>query len=121
MKIINTLGLDDWELEEAEKEEYERQEERIKKARMNIDLMNKKKSKKALTILGHDPSQRKLENTLGVDNQTLRYMLSNKNTVSTWPSSASPILLVSFVFILFSLLYPIPQYHFLIDQWLMSK
>jgi hypothetical protein len=59
-KIIDRLGVDEEELDEAQASEVEYREQRIKRQRENVDSMNKKNIQKALAILGHDPSERKV-------------------------------------------------------------
>jgi len=80
-KLVDTLGIDDAEVEEAEQQYYERTEEMIKKKRMRDDRINKKHIQKALKVLGHDPSELKLEATLGVDKETIQ-KLSGKSSVT---------------------------------------
>jgi len=65
-KVSDILGMDEEELEDAEAEEIEYREQKVKKQRENVDCLNKKNIQKALNILGHDPSERKVENKLGV-------------------------------------------------------
>jgi hypothetical protein len=70
-KLVEKLGVDNELLEQAESEQFELQEERIKKKRMNDAMMNKKSAQKALKVLGHDPSENKVENKLGVNKNIL--------------------------------------------------
>jgi len=67
-KVKNTLGLEEEELEQAELAKIEQFEEKLEKQRSN-SWIDKKKSQKALKILGIDPSKKKVGSTLGLDDE----------------------------------------------------
>jgi hypothetical protein len=61
-KVMNVMGLDDEDVEEAERERAERLETELKDRREKEPIMrNKKENTKALEILGQDPSKDKVE------------------------------------------------------------
>ncbi len=93
-KLKKIFGVDDLEVEEAQRQGFEISEEKIKMKRSNLDKVNKGTNRKALEILGEDPSLHKLEHVLGVDRNTLRRAKRNGQIeVSSSPPSTSANLL----------------------------
>ncbi|EGG17166.1 hypothetical protein DFA_08150 [Cavenderia fasciculata] len=64
-KLMDVFGVDEDTITEASAEENEIQEIKIKRLRENITLSNKRALKKALMIMGCDPSSSKIMRTLG--------------------------------------------------------
>ena len=63
---MTTLGMDGSDYEQVNQDNAELFEEELEKKR-NSATIDKKKSVKALKILGLDPSKNKLSNRLGLD------------------------------------------------------
>lgn len=51
---------------------FESRETEIKRKRQIQDRQNKKHIQKALKVLGHDPSEQKLEEKLGIEKEQIR-------------------------------------------------
>lgn len=66
-KAMQVLGLDEEVVKEACSEELQRQEERIMRQRESSATLNKKGIKKALNVMGYNPSLEKVMDTLGVE------------------------------------------------------
>jgi hypothetical protein len=67
-KVKSFLGIeDDSILEEANRENLEKMEKTYLRRRSNSDMVNRKENKKALYILGHDPSEEKIKARMGLD------------------------------------------------------
>lgn len=64
-RTMKILGLSEGNLKQALYEESERLEQAIAKSRKSFATRNRKVNKKALTIVGHNPSKEKLVNQLG--------------------------------------------------------
>jgi hypothetical protein len=78
-KIAETLGMEAEQIREAELETIERTEELIKRSRQHDDRINKKNIIKALKVLGHDPSEAKLETHFGIEKSILQ--VERKDTI----------------------------------------
>eukprot|EP01119_Soliformovum_irregulare_P003788 TRINITY_DN14854_c0_g1_i1.p1 TRINITY_DN14854_c0_g1~~TRINITY_DN14854_c0_g1_i1.p1 ORF type:complete len:318 (-),score=72.73 TRINITY_DN14854_c0_g1_i1:124-1077(-) len=65
LKISEYLGIDEDEVYKAEDEINQQKEELIRQARSSIAQKNRRNTRKALKVLGHNPSQSKLEYQLG--------------------------------------------------------
>ncbi|GAM25466.1 hypothetical protein SAMD00019534_086410, partial [Acytostelium subglobosum LB1] len=70
-KLMNVLGVDEDTITEAEQEESELRDIKKRKLIESIALSNKRALKKALTLLGFNPSSSKLMRTLGVSESDL--------------------------------------------------
>lgn len=64
---MNTLGVDASVLEEVRLEQIEREEQAYIRKRRHTASADKRHSQKALDVLGLDPSQEKVMNTLGMN------------------------------------------------------
>ncbi|EFA77236.1 hypothetical protein PPL_12446 [Heterostelium album PN500] len=69
--LMDILGVDEDTITEAEQEESELREKKIKRFRESIVISNKRALKKALTMMGCDPSSSKIMRTLGVSEDEL--------------------------------------------------
>eukprot|EP01133_Synstelium_polycarpum_P006907 gene6907-8029_t len=78
-KLMDVLGVDEDTIKEAEMEENELKEIKIKRVRENIISSNKRALKKALMIMGCDPSDSKIMRTLGVSENELTQDVAAKN------------------------------------------
>jgi len=79
-KVIDKLGIDTSVVDLVQYEQSNRWEEFIKRKRNNFDKINKKNIQKALKVLGHDPSEIKLEATLGVNKEVIQNII-RKNSI----------------------------------------
>eukprot|EP01098_Paradermamoeba_levis_P008788 TRINITY_DN3629_c0_g5_i1.p1 TRINITY_DN3629_c0_g5~~TRINITY_DN3629_c0_g5_i1.p1 ORF type:complete len:345 (-),score=122.49 TRINITY_DN3629_c0_g5_i1:546-1547(-) len=79
-KLMETLGLDEEGLEDAQKEAKEAklqsmwervEEEREESERQQLGAAHRKALQKAFAVLGIDPSEKKIMETLGIDRETL--------------------------------------------------
>jgi len=70
-KVMNTLGIEGDELEQAEQARLEREEEKLERQRQTTSL-NKKDCIKALEVLGIDPSKEKIKDRLGIDEEVIQ-------------------------------------------------
>jgi len=71
-KLRSQLGLEEEELLEAIQNEKERQEEEIRRIRRRQEFTNRRRSLKALDVMGVDPSEEKIKNFFGMDIQQYR-------------------------------------------------
>jgi len=70
-KIMDRLGIDEPAFEEIISELQENNEQKIANKRKNVVQTNKRHTKKALTILGTNPSNEKAKKTLGIGDEEL--------------------------------------------------
>jgi len=84
-KIMDRLGIDSTIIDGIELELYEKVEEAMRKKRMREVRINKRSYRKALKVLGHDPSEEILQNLLGVDKETLQRELTKNHSGITVP------------------------------------
>jgi hypothetical protein len=64
-KLKKFLGASEEDLTKQQQINQSREDARLRQQRLKLDLIFKRQNLKALEILGHDPSQHKLENMLG--------------------------------------------------------
>jgi len=64
-KVMNTLGMDEIDVKDVEKEKVEIYEQQCSRKRSN-SWLNKKKAAKAMKVLGLEPSKDKIMETLGI-------------------------------------------------------
>lgn len=95
--MLDILGIDSDILKEVEENEREKEEEKIKKKRMFNDKINKKKNRKALKILGHNPSIKKIEETLGEVPSSSCWVCSHINDFKKNSILFSTIIFVPFI------------------------
>jgi len=105
-KIMDRLGIDSSVVAEIELELYQKVEDVMRKKRLNDDRLNKRSNRKALKVLGHNPSEEILQNLLGVDKETIQRELikngsndltpriSNKSNISQQVLIASVVVAI---------------------------
>jgi hypothetical protein len=82
---MNTLGMIDEDVELVNIDKQEQVEEELEKKR-NTTFFDKKKSQKALKILGFDPSRSKVSAKLGLDEEVIKTFMTCSDISRKWIS-----------------------------------
>jgi len=104
-KVMETLGIVDNELKVAEEEQMGRTEEIFNGIIQKRVIQNKKANQKALKILGHDPSETKLQNKFGENYEVLRKENSDSSFASSIFFAFAPMMAGALIFVLYQMTY----------------